>query len=130
MKSKLIKTPPRKLFRVDTHVCIGATGVILFPALAVDRGCCFFCCRNRVALLFHFAWFFHIAQTGLLFDANLLVDCAKQICMNYRDKFSCVIPLENLADELASVLHQQTRSAGMSTPLQCEGYFRMCALWL
>jgi len=73
-KSTLVKVQPKKLFRVDSHICIAAT--------------------------------------GLMFDANLLVDCARKICMSHRSKFSSAIPIETLADELSSLLHQQTRSAG------------------
>lgn len=53
-----------------------------------------------------------IAVTGLLFDSNALIEVSRKICTNHRSVYDCPIPVEHLADNLASLLHQQTRAAG------------------
>jgi 20S proteasome subunit alpha 3 len=70
--------PTQKLFRVDSHIVIAAT--------------------------------------GLLFDANAIVDLAERICRNYRSIYGDRMPVENLCDELAVVFHKQTKTAS-SRPL-------------
>jgi 20S proteasome alpha/beta subunit len=51
-----------------------------------------------------------IAASGLLFDANILIDAAKKISSDYKSIFFTSIPIEKLCNELSNLIHQQTRS--------------------
>jgi 20S proteasome alpha/beta subunit len=50
-----------------------------------------------------------IAATGLLFDANAIIDVAKKISMQYRNIYCDEIPVENLCEELSTIMHKQVR---------------------
>ena len=48
-----------------------------------------------------------IAATGLLFDANVIVDVAKRICLQYRTVYCDEIPVESLCEDLSEIMHKQ-----------------------
>ena len=48
-----------------------------------------------------------IAATGLLFDANVIVDVAKRISLQHRSIYSDDIPVESLSEELSEIMHKQ-----------------------
>ena len=50
-----------------------------------------------------------LAATGLLVDAKGVVEAAKKLCLQYRIGFQSNIPIEQLASELAALMHAQTR---------------------
>jgi 20S proteasome alpha/beta subunit len=50
-----------------------------------------------------------IAATGLLFDANAIIDVAKKISMQYRNMYCDEIPVESLCEELSTIMHKQVR---------------------
>lgn len=53
-----------------------------------------------------------LAWAGLAGDAVLLAKLAKLLCSRHREVYGAAVPVENLSDELATALHQQTRTAG------------------
>ena len=48
-----------------------------------------------------------IAGTGLLFDANVIVDVAKRISFQHRSIFCDEIPVESLCEDLSEIMHKQ-----------------------
>ena len=48
-----------------------------------------------------------IAGTGLLFDANVIVDVAKRISLQHRSVFCDEIPVESLCEDLSEIMHKQ-----------------------
>jgi len=68
-KLKLQKTP--KIFFINKHICILAT--------------------------------------GLLFDANLLVDICRKLASNYQGVYRAAVPPEKLVSDLSQILHRSTR---------------------
>ena len=48
-----------------------------------------------------------IAATGLLFDANVIVDVAKRICLQHRNIYCEEMPVENLCEDLSEIMHKQ-----------------------
>lgn len=48
-----------------------------------------------------------IAATGLLFDANVIVDVAKRICLQHRNIYCDEMPVENLCEDLSEIMHKQ-----------------------
>ena len=57
-----------------------------------------------------------IAVTGLVFDANALIDFIKKKCVDYEVTYGSVIPVEVLCDDVSNVLHSMTLKAD-SRPL-------------
>lgn len=57
-----------------------------------------------------------IAATGLLFDCTILVDRARQLCVQYRNEYQTRIPIEVLVDKLGADIHDLTRRVS-SRPL-------------
>ena len=53
-----------------------------------------------------------LAATGISGDAQAVVEAAKKICQRHMKTYDCPIPPESLCDELASLLHAQTRASG------------------
>ena len=53
-----------------------------------------------------------LAWAGLATDAVLLAKLARVFCKHHREVFGTSVSIENLSDELATALHQQTRTAG------------------
>jgi 20S proteasome alpha/beta subunit len=52
-----------------------------------------------------------IAVTGLLFDCDILINIARKKCIDYKITYGSNIPIENLCDELSSILHLLTRES-------------------
>jgi 20S proteasome alpha/beta subunit len=50
-----------------------------------------------------------IAATGLLFDASVIVDVAKKICLQHRNIYCDEMPVENLCEDLSEIMHKQAR---------------------
>lgn len=48
-----------------------------------------------------------IAGTGLLFDANVIVDVAKRISLQHRSIYCDEIPVESLCEDLSEIMHKQ-----------------------
>lgn len=48
-----------------------------------------------------------IAATGLLFDANILINVAKKICSQHRSIYCDEMPVENLCEEISQIMHKQ-----------------------
>lgn len=48
-----------------------------------------------------------IAATGLLFDANVIVDVAKRLCLQHRNIYCDEMPVENLCEDLSEIMHKQ-----------------------
>jgi proteasome alpha subunit len=48
-----------------------------------------------------------IAATGLLFDASVIVDVAKRICLQHRNIYCDEMPVENLCEDLSEIMHKQ-----------------------
>ena len=53
-----------------------------------------------------------LGTAGLAADAAVFAKTAKKICSSYREDFGAPIAVENLSDQLATLLHAQTRRAG------------------
>lgn len=49
-----------------------------------------------------------VAVTGLVFDANALLDFMKKKCVDYEVTYGSVIPVEVLCDDVSNVLHSMT----------------------
>jgi 20S proteasome alpha/beta subunit len=51
-----------------------------------------------------------IAATGLLFDANILINVAKKICSQHRSIYCDEMPVENLCEGISQIMHKQVSS--------------------
>lgn len=49
-----------------------------------------------------------VAVTGLIFDANAIIDFMKKRCTEYEIIYDCPIPLEVLCDDTSNILHSMT----------------------
>ena len=53
-----------------------------------------------------------VAATGLLFDAQKLLNQAKRQCVMHKNEFDETIPVEMLCEHLSSTLHRHTTGVG------------------
>jgi len=64
---------------------------------------------NRIQKLFLIDDHICIAATGLLFDARVIIDFAKLICLEHREYCNSPIPIEKLIADLSQLTHSLTK---------------------